>query len=146
MFWAFALFLLTGCDAEEPAVLADGSEVRFSQLRGQWILINYWAEWCIPCRQEIPELNELQANRRTHGVRVFGVNYDAVEGGKLEDLIERMDIRFPVLVQDPRGRWHYDQPSVLPVTVIIGPDGKLREQLFGPQTVETLVAAIDNSR
>ena len=134
--------VLSGCSAEPPATLADGGEVRFSQLEGQWLIINYWAEWCVPCRKEIPELNELQADRREHGLRVFGVNYDAIEGKKLTRLIELMDIRFPVLTQDPRARWGYDQPSVLPLTVVIGPDGRLREQLVGPQTVETLLAAM----
>lgn len=133
---------LAACDAESPASLADGGEVRFSQLEGQWLLINYWAEWCVPCRQEIPELNELQADRRQHGVRVFGVNYDAIQGQKLTGLIELMDIRFPVLTEDPRARWGYEQPSVLPLTVVIAPDGQLRQQLVGPQTVETLLAAM----
>ena len=141
------LFLVTaclgGCSAEQPAGLAGGGEVRFSELGGRWLLINYWAEWCAPCRDEIPELNELHERRSEHGVEVFGVNYDEIQGEKLVALIERMDVRFPVLTEDPRARWGYEQPDVLPVTVVIGPDGELRQEMRGPQTLERLLAAID---
>ena len=150
---------LQGCGAEPSVALANGGSLRFSELTGQWVFINYWAEWCAPCREEIPELNDLYAHQfnqgaavpvgntavRVHGgdpnVTVLGVNYDAIQGEKLVDVIARMDIRFPVLTEDPRDRWGYAQPDVLPTTVVIGPDGKLRDQLYGPQTVETLLAA-----
>ena len=132
---------LGGCGAERPAGLAGGGQVRLSELSGRWLFINYWAEWCAPCRDEIPELNELHEQRDEHGVRVFGVNYDEVRGEKLVALMERMDIRFPVLEEDPRARWGYRQPDVLPVTVVIGPDGELRQELRGPQTLEDLLAA-----
>ncbi len=133
---------LGGCSAEQPAGLAGGGEVRFSELSGRWLLINYWAEWCAPCRDEIPELNELHDHRDEHGVGVFGVNYDEIRGEQLVELMGRMDIRFPVLTEDPRARWGYEQPDVLPVTVVIGPDGRLRERLTGPQTLEELLSAI----
>ena len=134
---------LGGCSAEQPAGLAGGGEVRFSELSGRWLLINYWAEWCAPCRDEIPELNELFEQRDEHAIEVFGVNYDEVRGEKLVELMERMDVRFPVLTEDPRARWGYEQPDVLPVTVVIGPDGELRQEMRGPQTLDRLLAAID---
>lgn len=133
---------LSGCGSEPPAELAGGGEVRFSELSGRWLLINYWAEWCAPCREEIPELNELHEQRLAHGVEVFGVNYDDVRGEKLVELMKKMDIRFPVLAKDPRARWGYPQPAVLPTTVVIGPDGQLRQQLRGPQTLEALLEAM----
>ena len=116
--------------------------MRFSELRGHWLLINYWAEWCAPCRDEIPELNELHEMRQGHGVEVFGVNYDEVRGEKLVELMQEMDIRFPVLIEDPRARWGYEQPAVLPTTIVIGPNGGLHSQLHGPQTLEALLSAI----
>lgn len=139
---AAVLACLHGCGGEPAAKLADGGSLRFSERTGQWLVINYWAEWCAPCREEIPELNELHDRRLEYGVDVLGVNYDEVRGDKLVELIEQMGIRFPVLVDDPRHRWGYEQPEVLPVTVVIGPDGQLRERLRGPQTLKTLLATM----
>ncbi len=138
----FLLVCLSGCSTEAPVQLADGGELRFSELRGRWLVINYWAEWCAPCRKEIPELNELHNSRDAHGLVVLGVNYDEIVGEKLLEVMEEMDIHFPVLVEDPRERWGYEQPTALPVTVIIGPDGQLKNQLLGPQTLEMLLAEV----
>ena len=117
--------------------LADGSATQFSHWDGRWILVNYWAEWCAPCRKEIPELNRLHAERNASGVVVVGVNYDGLTGEKLRNLVGEMKIRFPVLVEDPRARWNAEQPSVLPTTLVIGPDGQLKEVLVGPHTYES---------
>ena len=136
---------LGGCGTEQAAGLAGGGGVRFSELSGRWLLINYWAEWCAPCREEIPELNELHERRDDYGVAVFGVNYDDVRGENLVELMGRMEIRFPVLTEDPRARWGYEQPDVLPVTVVIGPDGQIRQQMRGPQTMEMLLAVVGES-
>ena len=56
----------------------------------------------------------------------------------LLDLVKQMDIRFPVLVDDPRLRWNVEQPSVLPTTLIINPEGELHKVAVGPQTYESL--------
>ena len=72
-------------------------------------------------------MNRLHAERNSTGVVVLGVNYDALEGETLANLVEEMDIRFPVLVIDPRLRWNVEQPSVLPTTLFINPDGELHK-------------------
>jgi len=137
------MLLLCACshpepDAETQIALADGTATQFSHWEGRWILINYWAEWCAPCRKEIPELNRVHAERNTSGVVVVGVNYDGLSGERLRTLVAKMGIRFPVLVEDPRARWNAEQPSVLPTTLVIGPDGQLKDVLVGPQTYESL--------
>ena len=140
---------MCGCTEPEPgnakrdqAQLADGSATQFSHWDGRWVLVNYWAEWCAPCRKELPELNRLHAERNTSGVVVVGVNYDGLTGAKLRDLVEEMEIRFPVLVEDPRLRWGAEQPSVLPTTLVIGPDGQLKDVLVGPHTYESFSRAM----
>ncbi len=106
------------------------------------MLINYWAEWCAPCREEIPELNRLHEDSADGQLVVLGVNFDGLSGEALSDLVERMDIGFPVLLDDPRARWQQPMPGVLPSTLVIDPEGKLRTVLVGPQTFETLSRAI----
>jgi thiol-disulfide isomerase/thioredoxin len=138
----FGACLLGGC-AEEPEVrLADGSTGNWDQWQGRWMLINYWAEWCAPCREEIPELNRLHEDGADGQLVVLGVNFDGLSGEALSDLVERMDIGFPVLLDDPRARWQQPMPGVLPSTLVVDPEGKLRTVLVGPQTFETLSRAV----
>ncbi len=108
------------------------------QLRGQWVVINYWAIWCKPCIQEIPELNALD---ELPGVTVLGVNYDGVAGQEREQQILQLGIAFDVLANDPAGELGITRPVVLPTTLIIDPAGELRDTLVGPQTFESLAAA-----
>ena len=105
--------------------LADGTSVSFSLWEGRPIVLNYWAEWCAPCRLEIPELNVLHREGLTTGPVVLGVNYDGITGKELTQLSEKMNIEFPVLAVDPIGRWDYQPPTVLPATVIIGSEGNV---------------------
>ena len=133
--------MLLGCQ-ENDIEFADGRGARFDQWQGRWVLINYWAEWCAPCRKEIPELNELHHERAASGTVILGVNYDGLTGEKLTSLIEAMGIEFPVVVNDPRLRWQQETPPVLPTTLLIDPAGALADVLVGPQTLDSLRAAV----
>jgi thiol-disulfide isomerase/thioredoxin len=106
-------------------------------------VVNYWAEWCKPCIKEIPELNELaQANPE---LRVFGVNYDGFTGEELAQQVQKLGIEFPLLAEDPATRLGTARPVVLPTTLILTPDGELAATLVGPQTLESLLAAIEQA-
>ncbi|MEM1206851.1 MAG: TlpA disulfide reductase family protein [Acidobacteriota bacterium] len=111
----------------------DGETVRLEELRGQTVVLNFWATWCPPCRLEIPSFSKFA---RKHGdVPVLGI---AVDGSR-EQLIqakEDMGIDYPVLIADPETLAAYGVRS-LPTTVIVGADGKVRSAhagiLTGPQ-------------
>ncbi|MEE2785556.1 MAG: TlpA disulfide reductase family protein [Pseudomonadota bacterium] len=135
--------LMAGCGTEQRVEFADGSHTELSQWRGQWLVINYWAEWCGPCRHEIPELNQLHAGRLNHGLIVLGVNWDGMQGQKLNDVITRMQIDFPTLIEDPYLHYDYDHVEQLPVTVLINPDREVHRVLMGPQTEQSILAAKD---
>ena len=137
-----ACLSLVGCGSEPSFRVADGSSIRFSDLHGEWVVLNYWAEWCAPCREEIPELNELrqQGSQRGVEIRVLGVNYDGLEGADLNAVMQRMEIQFPVLVDDPRENFRIGRAEVLPMTVVIDPKGTVQAVLAGPQTAESLLA------
>ena len=132
---------VSGCDAQPTLRFADGSTQALDAWQGRWLVVNYWAEWCAPCWAEVEELNALNEDQAL-AAAVIGVNFDGIEGEALERLVAKMDIRFPVALDDPRAIWAYERPQVLPMTVIIGPDGDLRSQLQGPQTLDSLLAAM----
>ena len=140
----WVLVVLTACLAAcsaDTTPLADGTHADWSHWEGRAIVLNYWAEWCAPCRHEIPELNALHRERAETGTVILGVNYDGITGARLTELVERMGIEFPVLVEDPMHRWDYPRPEVLPTTVIVDAHGDVREILVGPQTRDSIRAA-----
>lgn len=135
-----ACLLLGGCRGIS-FTLSDGQSLKWSDLRGQWVFINYWAVWCKPCIEEIPQLNEV------HGAglgAVLGVNFDHPEPSVLLEQGRKLMIEFPVLQQDPAVTLGYERPQVLPTTVIFDPQGRYRGVLLGPQTVASLQAAKAN--
>lgn len=133
--------LLGACSPPADYATADGKTGRFADHRGQWLVINYWAIWCKPCRDEIPELNRFQ---QQHGdkVVVMGVDFDQNPIDKLLPLIKELDIRFTVLRNDPASVFGWQRAKGLPVTYIINPEGKLVATLNGPQTLESLGKAV----
>jgi thiol-disulfide isomerase/thioredoxin len=137
--------LLAGC-ADDWGVDQYARKVPAGQLEGQWLIINYWAEWCKPCRTEIPELNRLNDGLRGQGAQVVGVNFDALQGESLEKAARAFDIRFTVLAQDPAQRLGLPSNDVLPVTYIVDAGGMLRERLVGEQTAAGLRARLAHWR
>jgi thiol-disulfide isomerase/thioredoxin len=109
--------------------------------KGKWTYINYWATWCKPCIEEIPELNEFAAQNPY--LVVLGVNFDGIQGEALKAAEEKFGIEFATLAQDPHQQLGYDRPSVLPMTVVITPAGEVVKQLVGPQTFGSLMAAFN---
>ena len=134
--------LLLGCHAGSGVQLerTDGASDALADLRGKWVLVNYWAEWCAPCRHEIPDLNALQA-ARSNDLAVYGVNFDGIAGAELKALASKMGIAFPLLRIDPGMALGVPKPEVLPTTIIIDPAGGVRV-LVGPQTLASLTAAL----
>ncbi len=137
--------LLAAC-AEDFGPDQHGRKVTADSLDGQWLVINYWAEWCAPCRTEIPELNALEDELKNRSARVIGVNFDALQGDDLKRAADSFDIRFTVLAQDPAARFELPRNDVLPVTYIVDADGKLRERLVGEQTAAGLLAHLQQLR
>ena len=137
-----SLIVLSGCGGEQLA-LVDGTHTRIDDWKGRWVVINYWAEWCAPCREEIPELNRLYAEAGAAGPLVVGVNYDNLKPADLQPLIQRMQIGFPVLQDDPMQRFGYERPEILPTTILLKPDLSVGKVLRGPQSAESIRKIIE---
>lgn len=129
------LILLSGCAPGE-----DVDDV-LAPFAGHVLFINYWAEWCAPCREEIPALNAFQ--RDNPDIRVLGVNFDRVQGEVLADQVQKLGVDFPTLAGDPRQRFGLEPVTGLPETLVIDGDGKLVAVMQGPQTLESLQTRLD---
>lgn len=137
---ASCLGLLSACSGD-LGLDQHGKPVLDSELKGRWLVVNYWAEWCIPCRTEIPELNELNVQLGHQG-QVVGVNFDGLQDEALGKASEALGIRFRVLASDPRA--HLDLPvtEMLPATYLVDPQGKLQKRLLGEQSREGILAEL----
>lgn len=135
--------LLVAC-SPDAWVDQHGKRIEQQSLTSRWLVVNYWAEWCGPCREEIPELNALSIERPD--VAVVGINFDGLTESELRDVSELMDIRFPVLQHDFASALGLTKPSVIPTTYIIAPDGGETITLQGPQSAEALLKVIEQGR
>ena len=91
----FCLFILLSCQNNNIKVF-DGSDTSLSKLNGNWIVINYWADWCAPCIKEIPELNEFA--KENEDLFVYTFNFDHLEIEDLAPLAKKFNISVPSLV------------------------------------------------
>ena len=132
------LFLWLGLSAGFSVLGGCDAAPRLPQ-QGRWRIVNYWAIWCTPCREEIPVLN---AVNRYADVVVLGVNFDRKTGEELSAHRGQLNIEFDSLTDDPASFLGTKQPQVLPTTLIVDPEGKLVTTLVGPQTQQTLDAAL----
>ena len=137
----FATLLLGGC-GYDYGTDQSGQKVASERLDGKWFVLNYWAEWCGPCRTEIPELNALAEQLKGQKIGVFGVNFDGVQGEELKSASNKLGIAFTVLAQDPAERFELPRSEALPVTYIVDDKGKVREQLMGEQTAAGVMAKL----
>jgi peroxiredoxin len=102
-----------------------GPNMRLKDQRGRVVMVNFWATWCAPCQQEMPQLNRLYQKYRSSGFVLLGVNVDD-DSSKAADLATKLGITFPVLLDaDKRVSKLYDV-STMPSTMLIDRDGKVR--------------------
>ena len=131
----FCLFILLSCQNNNIKVF-NGSDTNLTKLNGNWIVVNYWADWCAPCIKEIPELNKFAKENKDLFVYTF--NFDHLEIEDLEPLAKKFKITVPSLVTHPREIWGIQTPPAVPATFFINPNGELVLSLFRPQTKDKL--------
>ena len=129
------LLAVLSCQKNDIEVF-NGSNTNISDLNGNWIVINYWADWCAPCIKEIPELNEFAKENKD--LIVYTFNFDQLEVEDLKPIAKKFDIQVPSLISHPRDIWGIPTPPAVPATFFINPNGEITSSLFRPQTKEDL--------
>jgi peroxiredoxin len=104
---------------------ADGRNVRLDELRGQVVLVNFWATWCGPCREEMPRLETLYEKYRKSGFVLLGVNVDDDPHAALATA-SKLNVSFPVLLDTDKKVSKLYGLETMPSTVVIDRDGKMR--------------------
>ena len=104
---------------------AAGPNLRLQEQRGQVVLINFWATWCGPCRQEMPQLNKLYDKYRSAGFVLLGVNIDD-DTRRATDVAAKLGLTFPVLLDTDKAVSRLYDLGTMPTTVLIDRDGRVR--------------------
>ncbi len=111
----------------------DGQPIALSDYLGQWVVVNYWATWCAPCRKEIPELSAMHDAR--DDITVLGLAYEDTDAAVFAEFLQEHPASYPIAianVYDPPAA--LGAPRALPTTFIVDPQGELVKTIIGPVT------------
>ena len=122
-----------------------GESVSLSDFRGKWVIVNYWATWCPPCLEEIPDLVSLYEDNRD-SVVVLGVNFEEVNQDYLEEFVESHMMSYPVVRSEPVPVTALGPVLGLPTTYIISPQGERVARQEGPVTRKSIEAYIQRKQ
>ncbi|MET0089392.1 MAG: TlpA disulfide reductase family protein [Candidatus Thiodiazotropha sp.] len=123
----------------------DGKTYRLSDYRGKWVLVNYWATWCPPCREELPELEVFHNNHKDKGAVVLGVAMERIDPPRLKAFVDEQFLSYPILMTEPAARTELGRIPGLPTSFLVNPKGEPVARQVGPVTVEDLESFINNT-
>jgi len=118
-----------------------GKSFRLKELQGQVVLLNFWATYCIPCREEIPALNSLQHELQPQGLKIVGASLDDSADGVNAYQQEVAKFEYDVLLGGSDAKVKFQQ-SVLPTTYLIDRQGRIRQKIIGARDKAAWEAAV----
>ena len=112
-----------------------GKTHKLSDYRGSWVLVNFWATWCPPCREEMPALSDLHEGNKD--IIVLGINYHETDMTKVTDFLDGMLLDFPSLILPPGKDISGIKPIYsLPTSLLVSPKGEIVAQFSGVVNIE----------
>ncbi len=112
---------------------AEGKLIALESLKGKVVLLNFWASWCGPCRQEMPSLDALYQKFKDQNFVVLGVSVDEGGWGPVKSFLQEFPVSFPVLLDTDQKATELYQIFRVPETYLIDTQGKIVGKIVGPQ-------------
>jgi thiol-disulfide isomerase/thioredoxin len=110
----------------------DGKTHRLSDYRGKWVVVNYWATWCPPCLEELPELEVFHDSHKGRDALVLGLNMEDISADKLRNFVEEQFLSYPILRVGSFPAYTLGEVPGLPTTFLVAPTGKIVARQVGP--------------
>jgi|TARA_B110000495_G_scaffold182685_1_gene178419 peroxiredoxin len=135
------VLLVSAQAAEEEAMVApnftlknlDGEEVSLSQFRGKYVLVNFWATWCGPCKVEMPSLEGLYQRFKNKNFALLAISNDMFGSTIVKPFVKTKNLNFPILLDQRLKVSNAFGVISLPSTFMIDPEGKIIGSLFGAE-------------
>lgn len=118
----------------------EGKKHTLSQYKGKWVIVNYWATWCPPCLEEVPDLVALYDSRKNKDVMVIGVVFDYQSAKEVAEYVDDMLMSYPIVLGDDGVIQQIGNAEVLPTSYIYNPRGELVKTKRGLVTKQYLEA------
>ena len=120
----------------------DGETVKMSELKGEFVVLNFWASWCVPCMKEMPELQKTHEDFGNKNFKVIAINFGESKK-KVSEFTRDFGLSFPVLIDRNGNTSEKYRILNLPVTYFISPDGIIRDTIHGSVTQEVIANKIN---
>ena len=115
----------------------DGKTFDLAAERGKWVIVNYWATWCVPCIKEMPAISRIVAAHKN--IAAIGLAYDDSEISVIKAFVASHPVVYPIAqVTLDKPLKDFDEPRGLPTTYVIRPDGTVAKRIVGPVTEASL--------
>ena len=119
----------------------DGQPFDLEAQRGRWVIVNFWATWCVPCIKEMPDISRFVTSHKN--VAAIGLAYEDSDKADIEAFLVKHPVSYPIAqVTMDNPPKDFESPRGLPTTYLIDPDGKVARRFVGPVTEQSLGAAI----
>jgi thiol-disulfide isomerase/thioredoxin len=116
----------------------DGKVVNLSDYQGKWVLVNFWATWCPPCIEEMPELQALHDNHEETDTVVIGLNTEVLPAERIIQFLDDYFITYPNFIVGPVNRTVLGEVPALPTSFLVSPEGKVEARQVGMVTREMI--------
>ena len=121
----------------------DGGMDNLQDYRGKWVVVNYWATWCPPCREEMPELQAFHDDHADSDGVVLGINTEVMDNEAIKTFLDDYFITYPNYRSGPVSKSELGGIPGLPTTFLVSPAGTVEARQVGAVTREMIENFID---
>jgi len=121
---------------EFSGVDINGTEYRLSDYRGKWVLVNYWATWCMPCVKELPELEAFHNKHKESKAVVLGLNMESIKLEKLQSFVKDKSVTYPIVQVKMAVNTPFGTVFGMPTSFLLNPAGEVAAREVGVLTAK----------